>query len=494
MVCRKCGKEVRDNARFCPYCRAEISELAEKFKESDDLLLVKEPPMKEVRRARTYIAPFRREVTAASVISVILTIVVIAALTAFAYCIPNLIVPLVRYKNAERLYSDADYEAAENIFSQLGDIDKSERYVIKCRYKKALELMEKEFYPEAADAFTALDGYADSDELARECMLRIAESFEDDGSFDAAMSVYAAAGKSELAEKTALRKAEALAEEGNYFAAARTAEKFCDKDTVSEYIYLGASKAMSEGSYKVAADNFYRIGDYKDSALLADNCAYNFYSSEYEKNGASEETVRGFYFLGDFKNSEDMFIRNSYEYGEKCYKNGDFASAAAMFRNAGSYKDSADNVYISRYELGKSLEETDPASARSVFAMLGNYSDSNKHKESISEDGWYVDGSTSVNGFASLGTYYTTVFRKSDTLTLYCTAGIDSPSPAVTLAITFKDSSGHTLSADCENIRNSSSFSGSFSLSEASAGKASLTVSQKETGEILRIFEITIVQ
>ena len=492
MVCRKCGKKVRDKARFCPYCRAEISELAEKFNETDDLFLVKEPPMKEIRH--TYLAPFRREIPIASVISVILTGLVIAALAAFAYCIPNFIVPLVRYKNAEKLYAEADYEAAENIFSQLGNFDKSERYVTKCHYKIALDLMEKGLYPEAADAFTALDSYADSDELARECMLRIAESFEDDGSFDAAMSVYAAAGRAELAEKTALRKAEALAEEGNYFAAARTAEKFCDKDTVSEYIYLGAAKAMSEGSYKVAADNFYRISDYKDSAELADSCAYNFYSSEYTKNGASEETVRGFYFLGDHRDSEDMFIKNSYEYGEKCFESGDFASAAAMFRNAGSYKDAAGNVYRSRYELGIALEETDPASARSVFAMLGNYSDSNKHKESISESGWYADGFTSVYSTAYSDTYYTTVFRKSDTLALYCTAGIDSPSPAVTMVITFKDSSGYTLSADCENIRNSSSFSGSFSLSEVSSGKAAITVSLKDTGEILRTFYITIAE
>lgn len=492
MVCRKCGKKIRDRARFCPYCRAEVSELAEKFDETDGLYIVKEPAMKEILHVN--IAPPRGEAPAVSIISLIITILIIAALIIIAYCIPNYIVPGIRYRNAEDLYMNADYNAAEDIFSQLGDFRRSESYVTKCRYKKALELMDKELYPEAADAFTSLDGYSDSDALARECMLRIAESYEDDGSFDAAMSVYAAAGKAELAEKTALRKAEALAEEGNYFAAARAAERFCDKETISEYIYLGASKAMSEGSYKVAADNFYRIGDYKDSVSLADKCAYNFYISEYKKNGASEETVRGFYFLGNYRDSEDMFIKNSYEYGEKCLENEDFSSAAAMFRNAGSYSDSSAKVYAARYELGKALEDTDPASARSVFAMLGNYSDSNKRKENISGSSWYVDGFTSVCGSTDADSYHTTVFRKNDTLTLYCTAGTDSPSPAVTMVMTFRDSSGLTVPADCENIRNSSSFSGSFSLSEASAGKASVTVSQKETGEILRIFDITIAE
>ncbi|MCH5192348.1 MAG: zinc-ribbon domain-containing protein [Oscillospiraceae bacterium] len=495
MVCRKCGKKVRDGARFCPYCRAEISELAEKFNETDDLFVVKEPAMIEI--LHTKLAPLRREVP---VRPIIMTVFIAAVLAIFAYCIPNYIVPAIRYNNASKLYENADYDDAEVIFSQLGDFKRSEDYVTKCRYKKALVLMNKELYPEAADAFSSLDGYADSDPLARECMLRIAESYEDDGSFDAAMSVYAAAGKAELAEKTALRKAEALADEGNYFAAARTAEKFCDKDTISEYIYLGASKAMSEGSYKVAADNFYRIMDYKDSASLADSCTYGFYSSEYAENGASEETVRGFYFLGDHSDSREMFIKNSYEYGKKCLKSGDLASAAAMFRNAGSYKDASSRVYESRYELGKALEDTDPASARSVFAMLGNYYDSIDRKESISGSSWYVDGLTSVYRYTSADnitaadTYYTTVFRKNDTLTLYCTAGTDIPSPAVTMVITFRDSAGLTVSADCENIRNSSSFSGSFSLSEAATGKASVTVSEKETGDVLRTFEITIAE
>lgn len=486
MVCRKCGKKIRDKARYCPYCRAEISEFAEKFNETEDLFVVKEPTMKEITHIN--LKPLRREIPVVPIISLIITILIIAVLVIIAYCIPNYIVPAIRYKNAETLYSNGDYNSAEDIFSQLGDYSRSENYVIRCRYKTAMEMMDKELYPEAADAFTSLDGYADSDDLARECMLRIAESYADDGSFDAAMSVYAAAGRSELAEKTALRKAEALAEEGNYFAAARTAEKFCSKKTVSEYIYLGASKAMSEGSYKVAADNFYRLGNYKDSAQLADSCTYDFYSSEYKNNGASEETVRGFYFLGDFNDAKDLFIQNSYEYGEKCFENGDFASAAAMFRNSGSYKDSAAKVYSSRYELGRSLEETDPASARSVFAMLGNYSDSIKRKENISGSSWYADGSVASKN------YYTTVFRKNDTLILYCTAGTDSPSPAVTMVITFTDSSGASVSADCENIRNSSSFSGSFPLAGASAGKASVTVSLKESGEVLRTFEVTIVE
>lgn len=481
VICGKCGEKVRSAAKFCPYCGAEISEFAGKFDEADGLFVVKEPSIKEIPRTSTIFSKRRFPVVssaAAAFLIIAAAVIYFAAVRA---------VPTIRYKNAEKFYSESNYDAAEEIFSELGDFGRSESYVLKCRYKKAIDMMNNELYPEAADAFTALDGYADSDALARECMVHIAEMYIESGNFDAAVSVYSAAGKSELAEKTALIKAESLAAEGSYFAAADAAEKYCGRDVVSEYIYLGASKAMTDGDFKTAADNFYRLGGYKDSSILARNCAYGFYCSEYAENGASEGIVRGFYFLGDFRDSADMFIGAAYKYGEKCFENGDFALAAAMFRNAGEYEDSASRVYSARYELGKSLESFDPVSARSVFAMLGNYSDSAKRKNILSGGTWYADGFTAADG------YYTTVFRKTDVLTVLCTAGTGSPSAPITPVITLTDSSGRTVSAECENIRNSGSFSGSFPLDSVSAGKAEISVSRKDSGEILRTFEITVV-
>lgn len=322
-------------------------------------------------------------------------------------------------------------------------------------------------------------------------MLKIAENYMENGEFEAAMSVYSAAGKSELAETAAEERAEKYAAEGDYFAAYELAEKYCKEELATEYFYLAAEKARKDGDFKTAADSFYRLGGYKNSAELAEECTYEFYRSEYAKNGASEETARGFYFLGNFRDSHDMYLQNAYEYGAKCFEEGDFAAAAAMFRNAAGYKDAGGQLYTARYELAKSLENDDPASARSIFAMLGNYRDSSSHKSTAAKkvpESWYADGYTSV------GNYCTTAFRRNDMLTVYCTAGTDSSSGPISVVLTLTDESGNTASAEYENLRNSGSFSVNFPLSDTAKGKAEVSVSRKDNWAVLRNFEITVAE
>ena len=346
-------------------------------------------------------------------------------------------------------------------------------------------------HSEAAREFSALDGYADSDELASECLIYSAEQYIADGNYNAAVSAFYAAGRPELAENISRERAEALAEEGDYFAAAEVATKYSSEDAL-EYIYLGSQKSMNDGDLRTAADGFEAISEYKDSAALLLECRYDLYYKEYNVNGASGEVVRGFSLLGNYRDSAELFIQAAYEYGIMLFESGRYYEAAAMFRNTGAYKDSSAQLHRSRYELGKSLEQSDPASAHSIFAMLGNYSDSAAKKRStassLGENGsdWYADGFTSVNG------YCTSEFLKSDTLTVSCTAGTDAPSGPVTLVIIFMDGGNITVSADCENVRNSSSFSADIPLTSASPGKAEVTVSVKDSGKIIRRFEITI--
>ncbi|MDE5577523.1 MAG: hypothetical protein K2J11_09070, partial [Oscillospiraceae bacterium] len=102
------------------------------------------------------------------------------------------------------------------------------------------------------------------------------------------------------------------------------------------------------------------------------------------------------------------------------------------------------------------------------------------------DESWYADGYTSTNG------YYTDVFTKNDILLISCTAGTDTISPPVTITLTLRDSAGNEVSADCENVRNSGSFSGSFSLSSAAAGDAEIVISRKDSGSVLRTIRITV--
>ncbi len=546
MYCSECGKELRASAKFCSFCgtavteneqqadkeaevletdieqvafeeeiaeifseeetasdekavtdedneivtetEAESSEFAEKFQEENGLFVVKEQApafTSDVEAQEKKRFPWLKISAAALCVAVI---------GIAAYAVPKFVVPAVNYSNAQKLYESGDYQSAKTAFSALEGYKESNDYILKCDYSEAEQLFNNRKYPEAADAFTALDGYSDSDARAVECMLKIAENYIAVGEYDAAMSVYAAAGKTDLAEQTALQKIEALAADGKYFEAAEIAENYCGEDVITEYRYQGALAAKKSGDYKTAADNFYKLGSYSDSAKLAKECTYSFYMTEYTKNGASEEIVRGFYFLGDFSNSHDMFIETSYNYGLECIENGKYTSAIAMFKNCGTYKSAMGELYRARYNLGKSLLDSDPASARSIFALLSTYSDSASQKKIAASkhpddhEDWYADG------FTSTGSYYTTVFRKTDTLLVSCTAGTETISEPITLTLTFRDSEGTEITADCENIRNSGSFSGSFSLSSAANGDAEVIIARKDNGAILRTIKITITE
>ncbi|MBP1561334.1 MAG: zinc-ribbon domain-containing protein [Oscillospiraceae bacterium] len=554
MICEKCGGELRDTAKFCPFCGtkldfsetentqeapspesenteksappeaseeaaapetesvqeqpspdSETSEdtvppekseevpeisLADKFDEKDGLFVVREST--ENTAVLTEMPPQKRKFPLIPVVSCI------AAAGLLAFLIPVVIVPAVNYANAEKLYRNGLYAEAKAAFSALGEYRESEGYIPRCDYGIAAEMMESGDLDGAVKAFSALEGYADSAELAEKCTLEAAAAHISEGRLSEAVEIYEINGKTELAKEAVQSEAALLAESGNYSGAAEIAEKYAayfDKDADLEYTYQGALYADENGDYKTAADSFYRLGSYKNSAALALESTYSFYSSEYARKGASEETVRGFYFLGDFKNSAEMFISAAYDYGVKCLENGRFSDAAAMFKNAAVYKDAPEMLHKARYELGKSLMDTSPESARSVFALLSTYGDSAKQKKAAAElipdsghEGWYADG------FTSSGDYYTAVFRKNDTLLVTCTAGTDSISAPVTLVLTFEDSAGLTVSADCENVRNSSSFSGSFSLDSAAPGSASVTVSRKDNGAVLRVFGITIAE
>ncbi|MEZ3454812.1 MAG: zinc-ribbon domain-containing protein [Oscillospiraceae bacterium] len=496
MRCGYCGKKISETARFCPYCgkknTGDGSEFAGKFDPEDDLLVIKAQEIfsevQHVQRTSKYESAVfeKKRVRKAAVI-------LFAAAICAAICFSaNLIVPAIRYSNAEKLYEEGDSAGAEKIFSELGDYKSSADYVRKCRYETALALMDEELYPEAADAFTSLDGYADSNLLAAECMVKIADGYADEGDLRSAASVYAAAGKPELAKLAAKRRAEALAKSGDYFSAADVSQKYGNIDDAREYRYTGASEAQKNGDLKIAADNYSKLGDYKDSAGLAEKCAYEYFKSEYDKNGASEETARGFYsyFARNDPDSRELFPKIAYEYGMKCFEKKDFSTASDMFRNAGAYENAEEMLYKARYALGDSLIETDPASARSVFALLSTYSDSSEKKKAAAErlgsdESWYVDGYTSVNG------YCTSIFCKDDVLLVSCTAGTDYISSPVTILLTFKDSAGNEVSADCE-VRNSASFGVNFSLSSAAAGKAEIIISRKDNGSILRTIPIVI--
>ena len=73
------------------------------------------------------------------------------------------------YREAVNLYNAQEYEAAGELFYELGDYEDSKQLYTRCQYWIAVELMEKGIYPEALPRFLKLGDYEDSQARAMEC-------------------------------------------------------------------------------------------------------------------------------------------------------------------------------------------------------------------------------------------------------------------------------------------------------------------------------------
>ena len=82
------------------------------------------------------------------------------------------------YKKAQELFEAGEYEAAEQLFDQLGDYEDSKDMVEKCKYSAACELKETGDYEDVAAAFEKLGDYEDAPALKLECEYQIAEGMK----------------------------------------------------------------------------------------------------------------------------------------------------------------------------------------------------------------------------------------------------------------------------------------------------------------------------
>ena len=109
--------------------------------------------------------------------------------------------------------------------------------------------------------------------------------------------------------------------------------------------YDRAMELYKTGQYESAAALFDSLGDYKDSAEMANSSRY-----EQAKNAYNQEdyttALRLFQGLGSYKDSADWAGKcqqqMDYDRAMALYKQGDYASAGEIFQGLGSYKDSAD--------------------------------------------------------------------------------------------------------------------------------------------------------
>lgn len=127
-------------------------------------------------------------------------------------------------------------------------------------YKNAVTLMSAGRYTEAAEIFESLNGYSDSEELARMCRYSNAEELLGSGRFEEAADAFGALGSYSDSEQL---KAE------------------CEEKIKYES-YKAVLGLIDEGQYEEAVTQLETFGDYKDAAQQIEKCRSIIAEEEYQ--------------------------------------------------------------------------------------------------------------------------------------------------------------------------------------------------------------------
>ena len=188
-----------------------------------------------------------------------------------------LLMPVISYRQAEKLLEAGRYEEAASAFAELDDYADAAERTLVCRYVGAEALLEAEQYDEAAAAFAALGDYEDSAERALACRYAKAEVLLEAGQYDEAAAAFATldehADSAERALPYRYAWAEALLEAGRTPEAAIAfgrADGYRDARARSAALWAGVAQRDA-----VAAGSNHTVGLRADGTVVATD--YNWY-------------------------------------------------------------------------------------------------------------------------------------------------------------------------------------------------------------------------
>ena len=151
---------------------------------------------------------------------------------------------------AATLIAQGDFEAAQEIYISLGDMDMAHRcteLILERSYNDARALLESGELITARDIFVSLGNYSNAETMVKECDYRSALKDLDNGSFLAAREMFISLG--------------------TYSDSAAMLEK------TNGRIYSQAQSMMLANNYADALSFFSVLGEYLDAPVMAERCS-----------------------------------------------------------------------------------------------------------------------------------------------------------------------------------------------------------------------------
>lgn len=254
-VCYKCNRNTADllaALNLAELTKKKDARLAQEALERQE----QERKAEEDRKVRERRAEEKHIAVAASrkkVLKYTTTLGIIAVIGIAVVTVYNrVIIPENKYKAAENLLEDRNYDGAISLFSELGDYkDSSERiqetkYIeLEEKYKLAEELFKLEDYDGAISIFLGLGDYKDSPSRVQEIKYELAKKLLLDCDYEAAITIF-----------TQLRGYKDSKDQIIICEEARREQKYKD-----------ALKAYDENDFYGALVQFQKLGGYSDSQI-----------------------------------------------------------------------------------------------------------------------------------------------------------------------------------------------------------------------------------
>lgn len=262
-----------------------------------------------------------------------------------------------KYEAAQELLTREEYEAAAEAFAELGDYEDSKNQYKRARYNIALKHFDAEEYHEANAIFEELGDYKNSKKNAYTSFLRAriidfkqAKALYEAGEYEEAKAMFEALGNYEDAKKRAAEaeariqeKLQAQAEAESYEKAVKLLEEKDYKAAYDAFIQAGPVEGSTEGMYQAVYGMAYEQVYADAQAALA--------------NGENALAKLAFETLGDYLDSAEkakaIAVDKPMDKQEETYQKAHILrklwkreEANALFAEVGDYKDAKDRVEI----------------------------------------------------------------------------------------------------------------------------------------------------
>lgn len=347
----------RDSKAMAEFCRKRIEE--ENAKEKEE----------QAHQAR--ICAQRQKQAAKRLKIVRITIIVIAILAVAGYfAATKLVIPAIRYRQAQDYISAGDYTAAYALLEELGKHDE----VTQNQYERGMAQLEAGNYDAAYD----LLNQAGRDDVVLQSKYDRGVALLEAEDYDAAYRLLNEAGKSDLVLQNKYDRGMAMLEAGSYEDAYALLSSINREDVVSQSKYNRAMALLEEKDYNSAYALLEEIG--QDGEIE---------QSKYDRAVellANEKYEEAYALLEEIGMTEEIEERK-YQRAMELMNSEDYESACNLLYEIINYDGAKNNLYQCAVAL---LDEGRYEVAKAAFAYLGDYKEAAKYLQEIESQIQYV--------------------------------------------------------------------------------------------------------